>query len=157
MSATHLSLFLWPHRVLWKKMMVSRPVTVRTQVKPSCFIYSIKQSVISHSNIFSTSNIFKNMKMCCFCQCTCISKQHLSIVSINRKMCTVPHEFLHHLFLFYFISGVLLSSVVSLNPEKPPFMLILNARTMEEIARAEVDTSFHVCLHGCFIPQKESS
>lgn len=61
------------------------------------------------------------------------------------------------MFPFDFISGVLLSSVVSLNPEKPPFMLILNAKTMEEIARAEVDASFHVCLHGYFIPQKESN
>ncbi|XP_076143131.1 beta,beta-carotene 15,15'-dioxygenase [Alosa pseudoharengus] len=53
--------------------------------------------------------------------------------------------------------GVLLSSIVSLNPAKNPFMLILDAKTMEEIARAEVDASFHMDLHGCFIPRKDSN
>ncbi|KAL2088541.1 hypothetical protein ACEWY4_015440 [Coilia grayii] len=53
--------------------------------------------------------------------------------------------------------GVILSSVVSNNPEKPPFMLILNAKTMEEIARAAVDAHIHMDLHGYFIPSKDSN
>lgn len=56
-----------------------------------------------------------------------------------------------------FISGVLLSSIVSLDPAKPNFMLILNAKTLEEIARAEVDAPIHVDLHGLFIPQRSSN
>ncbi|XP_063045396.1 beta,beta-carotene 15,15'-dioxygenase-like [Engraulis encrasicolus] len=51
--------------------------------------------------------------------------------------------------------GVLLSSIVSNNPEKPPFMLILNAKTMEEVARAALDTSIHMDLHGYFIPSND--
>lgn len=53
--------------------------------------------------------------------------------------------------------GVLLSSIVSLNPAKPNFMLILNAKTMEEIACAEVDAPLHVDLHGLFIPKEDSN
>ncbi|KAJ7986098.1 hypothetical protein DPEC_G00347280 [Dallia pectoralis] len=47
--------------------------------------------------------------------------------------------------------GVILSSVVSLNPDKAPFMLVLNAKTFEEIARASIDASVHMDLHGLFI------
>lgn len=36
-------------------------------------------------------------------------------------------------------------------------MLVLNAKTMEEIARASVDASIHMDLHGYFIPQKDSN
>ncbi|XP_063045079.1 beta,beta-carotene 15,15'-dioxygenase-like [Engraulis encrasicolus] len=53
--------------------------------------------------------------------------------------------------------GVILSSVVSTNPEKPPFLVILNAKNMEEICRAAVDAPIHMDLHGVFIPSKDSN
>ncbi|KAG9352725.1 hypothetical protein JZ751_021139 [Albula glossodonta] len=51
--------------------------------------------------------------------------------------------------------GVILSSVVSLNPEKPPFMLVLDAKSFTELARATISTSVHMDLHGLFVPQQE--
>lgn len=48
--------------------------------------------------------------------------------------------------------GVILSSVISPNPKVSPFMLILNAKTFEEIARASIDVNIHMDLHGHFIP-----
>ncbi|KAK2869478.1 hypothetical protein Q7C36_001349 [Tachysurus vachellii] len=50
--------------------------------------------------------------------------------------------------------GVILSSVVSFNPKKSPFMLVLDAKTLKEIARASVNASVHLDLHGLFIPQE---
>ncbi|CAB1339441.1 unnamed protein product [Coregonus sp. 'balchen'] len=47
--------------------------------------------------------------------------------------------------------------VVSLNPKKSPFMLVLNAKTFEEIARASIDASIHMDLHGHFIPIQSSN
>ncbi|KAI5608599.1 beta,beta-carotene 15,15'-monooxygenase, partial [Silurus asotus] len=46
--------------------------------------------------------------------------------------------------------GVILSSVVSVNPQKSPFMLVLDAKTLKEIARASVNTFVHLDLHGVF-------
>uniref|UniRef100_A0A3P9LTV0 Beta-carotene oxygenase 1, like n=1 Tax=Oryzias latipes TaxID=8090 RepID=A0A3P9LTV0_ORYLA len=48
--------------------------------------------------------------------------------------------------------GVILSSVVSSDPDITPFMLVLNAKTFEEIARASIPTTVHMDLHGLFIP-----
>ncbi|XP_036399834.1 beta-carotene oxygenase 1, like [Megalops cyprinoides] len=53
--------------------------------------------------------------------------------------------------------GVILSSVISTNPEKSPFMLVLNAKNFEEIARARLSTSVHLDLHGLFIPRQDST
>ncbi|KAL1007237.1 hypothetical protein UPYG_G00083840 [Umbra pygmaea] len=53
--------------------------------------------------------------------------------------------------------GVILSSIVSLNPNKPNFMLVLNAKTFEEIARASIDASIHLDLHGFFIPTQTTT
>uniref|UniRef100_A0A3Q1I4P6 Uncharacterized protein n=1 Tax=Anabas testudineus TaxID=64144 RepID=A0A3Q1I4P6_ANATE len=50
--------------------------------------------------------------------------------------------------------GVILSSVVSPDPNISPFMLVLNAKTMEEMARASIPVSVHIDLHGLFIPAK---
>ncbi|XP_062869191.1 beta,beta-carotene 15,15'-dioxygenase [Trichomycterus rosablanca] len=49
--------------------------------------------------------------------------------------------------------GVVLSSVVSVNPQKPPFMLVLDAKDFTEIARATINFPVHLDLHGLFIPQ----
>uniref|UniRef100_A0A8C9W8A7 Beta-carotene oxygenase 1, like n=1 Tax=Scleropages formosus TaxID=113540 RepID=A0A8C9W8A7_SCLFO len=42
--------------------------------------------------------------------------------------------------------GVILSSVISQNPEKPPFLLILDAKNLKEIARATISGSVHMDL-----------
>ncbi|KAI7814110.1 beta,beta-carotene 15,15'-dioxygenase [Triplophysa rosa] len=47
--------------------------------------------------------------------------------------------------------GVILSSVISLNPQKPPFLLVLDAKSFTEIARASINASVHMDLHGLFI------
>uniref|UniRef100_A0A3Q4BE69 Uncharacterized protein n=1 Tax=Mola mola TaxID=94237 RepID=A0A3Q4BE69_MOLML len=48
--------------------------------------------------------------------------------------------------------GVILSSVISPDPNISPFMLILDAKTFTEIARASIPASIHLDLHGQFIP-----
>ncbi|XP_054856182.1 beta,beta-carotene 15,15'-dioxygenase [Eublepharis macularius] len=51
--------------------------------------------------------------------------------------------------------GIILSSIVTTEPQKPPFLLILDAKTFKEIARATVNVDLHVDLHGIFIPGKD--
>ncbi|XP_064193214.1 beta,beta-carotene 15,15'-dioxygenase isoform X1 [Anguilla rostrata] len=51
--------------------------------------------------------------------------------------------------------GVILSSVVSLNPEKPPFMLVLDAKSFTELARAKISSTVHMDLHGLFVPRQD--
>uniref|UniRef100_A0AAQ6ACD8 Beta-carotene oxygenase 1, like n=1 Tax=Amphiprion ocellaris TaxID=80972 RepID=A0AAQ6ACD8_AMPOC len=53
--------------------------------------------------------------------------------------------------------GVILSSVISPDPNISPFMLVLNAKTFEEIALAYIPTSVHMDLHGLFIPAATGS
>ncbi|XP_012503641.1 PREDICTED: beta,beta-carotene 15,15'-monooxygenase isoform X2 [Propithecus coquereli] len=48
--------------------------------------------------------------------------------------------------------GVILSAIVSTDPQKPPFLLILDAKSFTELARASVDVEMHLDLHGLFIP-----
>ncbi|KAG7502068.1 beta,beta-carotene 15,15' [Solea senegalensis] len=48
--------------------------------------------------------------------------------------------------------GVVLSSIISSDPEVSPFMLVLDAKTFKEIARATIPASVHMDLHGYFIP-----
>ncbi|XP_035533296.1 beta-carotene oxygenase 1, like [Morone saxatilis] len=48
--------------------------------------------------------------------------------------------------------GVILSSVISPDPNVSSFMLVLNAKTFKEIARASIPASVHMDLHGLFIP-----
>ncbi|XP_073692944.1 beta,beta-carotene 15,15'-dioxygenase [Garra rufa] len=52
--------------------------------------------------------------------------------------------------------GVILSSVVSFNPQKPPFLVVLDAKSFKEIARATIDTAIHMDLHGLFIHEKST-
>ncbi len=52
--------------------------------------------------------------------------------------------------------GVILSSVVSFNPQKPPFLVVLDAKSFKEIARATIDAAIHVDLHGLFIHDKST-
>ncbi|XP_053305117.1 beta,beta-carotene 15,15'-dioxygenase isoform X2 [Spea bombifrons] len=53
--------------------------------------------------------------------------------------------------------GVILSSIVSTDPNKSPYLLILDAKTFKELGRASVDASIHLDLHGIFLPEKNSS
>ncbi|XP_061897364.1 beta,beta-carotene 15,15'-dioxygenase isoform X1 [Entelurus aequoreus] len=48
--------------------------------------------------------------------------------------------------------GVILSSVISLDSNMSPFMLVLNAKTFQELARAAIPASVHLDLHGLYIP-----
>lgn len=48
--------------------------------------------------------------------------------------------------------GVILSSIVSSDPKKSPYLLILDAKTFKEVGRASVKANIHLDLHGIFIP-----
>ncbi|XP_034411672.1 beta-carotene oxygenase 1, like [Cyclopterus lumpus] len=48
--------------------------------------------------------------------------------------------------------GVILSSVVSPDPNVSPFMLVLDAKTFKELGRASMPIRVHMDLHGHFIP-----
>ncbi|KAG1941331.1 beta-carotene oxygenase 1, like [Pimephales promelas] len=52
--------------------------------------------------------------------------------------------------------GIILSSVVSFNPQKPPFLVVLDAKSFKEIARATIDAAIHMDLHGIFIHDKST-
>ncbi|XP_061449840.1 beta,beta-carotene 15,15'-dioxygenase [Rhineura floridana] len=49
--------------------------------------------------------------------------------------------------------GIILSNIVTSEPQKLPFLLILDAKTFKEIARAVVKVDMHLDLHGLFIPE----
>uniref|UniRef100_A0ACB8E9B5 Beta,beta-carotene 15,15'-monooxygenase n=1 Tax=Sphaerodactylus townsendi TaxID=933632 RepID=A0ACB8E9B5_9SAUR len=51
--------------------------------------------------------------------------------------------------------GIILSTIVTTQPQKPPFLLILDAKSFKEIARATVNVELHLDLHGIFIPEKD--
>ncbi|XP_028931461.1 beta,beta-carotene 15,15'-dioxygenase [Ornithorhynchus anatinus] len=53
--------------------------------------------------------------------------------------------------------GIILSAIVSTDPKKFPFLLILDAKDFTELARASVDADMNLDLHGLFIPEKEMS
>nr|XP_006122733.1 beta,beta-carotene 15,15'-dioxygenase isoform X1 [Pelodiscus sinensis] len=51
--------------------------------------------------------------------------------------------------------GLILSSIVTTDPKNAPFLLVLDAKTFTEIARATVNVDLHLDLHGLFIPEKD--
>lgn len=51
--------------------------------------------------------------------------------------------------------GVVLTCVVVSEPNKAPFLLILDAKTFKELGRATVNVEMHLDLHGMFIPQND--
>ncbi|XP_029463996.1 beta,beta-carotene 15,15'-dioxygenase-like [Rhinatrema bivittatum] len=53
--------------------------------------------------------------------------------------------------------GLILSTIVTSDPKKVPFLLILDGKTFKEVARASVDVDMHVDLHGIFIPERALS
>lgn len=50
--------------------------------------------------------------------------------------------------------GVILCSVADIRKDFPDFLLLVDARTMEEIGRAEVDARVPSSLHGIFLMEK---
>ena len=48
-----------------------------------------------------------------------------------------------------------MSTIVTSDPQKLPFLLILDAKTFTEIARATVNVELHLDLHGVFIREKD--
>lgn len=50
--------------------------------------------------------------------------------------------------------GVVLVSVINSNPGQSSFILILDGRTLKEVARAFVEKALHKDMHGFFIPQE---
>ncbi|XP_036893801.1 beta,beta-carotene 15,15'-dioxygenase isoform X2 [Sturnira hondurensis] len=51
--------------------------------------------------------------------------------------------------------GIILSAIISSDPQKLPFLLILDAKSFTELARAYVDVDMHLDLHGMFIPDTD--
>ncbi|XP_053126352.1 beta,beta-carotene 15,15'-dioxygenase [Hemicordylus capensis] len=51
--------------------------------------------------------------------------------------------------------GIILSNIVTTEPRKLPFLLVLDAKTFKEIARATVNVDLHLDLHGIFIPKTD--
>lgn len=51
--------------------------------------------------------------------------------------------------------GVLLISVADVRKGAPDFMLVIDAQTMEELGRAEVDQRIPLSMHGLFLPEKQ--
>ncbi|XP_031425205.1 beta,beta-carotene 15,15'-dioxygenase [Clupea harengus] len=49
--------------------------------------------------------------------------------------------------------GVILTSVINATPGELGFLLVLDAKTFKEIARARVKAELHMDMHGHFIPQ----
>ncbi|KAM9302402.1 beta,beta-carotene 15,15'-dioxygenase [Gastrophryne carolinensis] len=52
--------------------------------------------------------------------------------------------------------GVILSAIVSSDPNRSSFLLVLDAKTFKEIGRASINANLHLDLHGIFIPDKRS-
>lgn len=53
--------------------------------------------------------------------------------------------------------GVVLTCIVVSDPNKAPFLLVLDAKTFKELGRAIVGVELHLDLHGMFIPEKDSN
>lgn len=53
--------------------------------------------------------------------------------------------------------GVILSAIISTDPQKLPFLLILDAKSFTELARASVDADIHLDLHGLFISDADGN
>ncbi|XP_078479055.1 beta,beta-carotene 15,15'-dioxygenase-like, partial [Lampetra planeri] len=51
--------------------------------------------------------------------------------------------------------GVVLSSVISPDPGVSSFLLVLDAKSFQEVARASIPTSVHMDLHGLFVPASQ--
>ncbi|XP_053556642.1 beta,beta-carotene 15,15'-dioxygenase isoform X2 [Bombina bombina] len=50
--------------------------------------------------------------------------------------------------------GVILSVIVSSDPKKQSFLLVLDAKTFIELGRASISANIHIDLHGIFIPDQ---
>ncbi|KAG7327290.1 hypothetical protein KOW79_008896 [Hemibagrus wyckioides] len=52
--------------------------------------------------------------------------------------------------------GVVLTSVINYNPGEPDFLLVLDGKSFQEMARASVNVELHMDMHGFFIPQHDA-
>ncbi len=60
---------------------------------------------------------------------------------------------MHAVLIMYIIIGVILSAVLRVDESQPPFLLVLDARTMAEMARVEFPgIQWHKDVHGIFVP-----
>ncbi len=58
-----------------------------------------------------------------------------------------------HLLLIALLIGLILSAVLHVDESQPPFLLVLDARTMAEMARVEFPgIQWHKDVHGIFVP-----
>lgn len=58
---------------------------------------------------------------------------------------------IQHYLINFWLTGVVLSVVVSPGAgQKPAYLLILNAKDLSEVARAEVEINIPVTFHGLF-------
>ncbi|KAG8429469.1 hypothetical protein GDO86_020113, partial [Hymenochirus boettgeri] len=48
--------------------------------------------------------------------------------------------------------GIILSPIVSSDPNKSAFLLVLDAKSFQELGRASINAGLHLDLHGIFIP-----
>ncbi|MCJ8737373.1 hypothetical protein PDJAM_G00023160 [Pangasius djambal] len=51
--------------------------------------------------------------------------------------------------------GVVLTSVINGNPGESDFLLVLDGKSFQEMARASVNVELHIDMHGFFIPQHD--
>ena len=63
----------------------------------------------------------------------------------------LKNEILYLLSNFYLLTGVVLSMVLTMGPNRCAYLLVLDARTMLEIGRAVVDVKVAREMHGCFV------
>ncbi|KAK3533663.1 hypothetical protein QTP70_024016, partial [Hemibagrus guttatus] len=52
--------------------------------------------------------------------------------------------------------GVVLTSVINCNPGESDFLLVLDGKSFQEMARASVNVELHTDMHGFFIPQHDA-
>ena len=83
---------------------------------------------------------------------------------VNIDTCIFLAHFFFFFFLLlpkltmcYFVAGVILSVILESSADKPHFLLVLDAKSFEEIARAEMprpQSQIPPTVHGIFLPMK---
>lgn len=51
--------------------------------------------------------------------------------------------------------GVVLAPVINSNPGESDFLVVLDGKSFQEMARASVNVEMHIDMHGFFIPQHD--
>lgn len=80
------------------------------------------------------------------CQC-----HNYYIISMTFNLWPWVFKKVQHWLIYFWFTGVVLSVVVSPGTgQKPAYLLILNAKDLSEVARAEVEINIPVTFHGLF-------